>query len=137
MRNPATPPDARVLNSPVAGRELAKRSLGLQLAATLATALAWLLSGPQAALSALAGGLGLTLGTLAAAWGAFGGGVRGGGERLARLLLGIAGKWIIVALALFLAMAVWKLPAVPALVGAAMAAMALLLAGRTGQRMRA
>lgn len=126
-----------MLNSPDAGRELAKRALGLQLAATLATSVAWLLSGPQAALSALAGGLGLTLGTLVAAWAAFGGGVRGGGERLARLLLGIAGKWIIVAVALFLAMAVWKLPAPPALVGAAAAALALLMAGRTGQRVRA
>lgn len=127
----------RVLNSTDAGRRLARQTLGLQLAATLAMALAWLLSGPQAALSALVGGLGLTLGTLLAAWGAFGGGVRGGGERLARLLLGIAGKWVMVAVALFLAMAVWKLPAVPALAGAAAAALALLMAGRTGQRVRA
>lgn len=126
-----------MLNSPDAGRALARRALGLQLAATLATALAWLLSGPPSALSALVGGLGLTLGTLLAAWGAFGGGVRGGGERFARLLLGLAGKWIVVAVALFLAMAVWRLPAVPALVGAAMAALALLMAGRTGPRVRA
>ena len=46
---------------------------------------------------------------------------------LGRLLLGTAAKWLVVALGLFLAMAVWRLPAVPVLAGAAMAAAALMV----------
>lgn len=126
-----------MLNTLDAGRRLARHALGLQLGATLLTGLAWLAAGAQSGLSAVIGGLGLTLGTLLAAWGAFGGGVTGGGERLARLLLGIAGKWLVVVVALVLAIAVWKLPAVPAVVGTAAAALALLMAGKTGPEVRA
>jgi hypothetical protein len=52
--------------------------------------------------------------------------VAGAGIALGRLLLGTALKWLVVALGLYLAMAVWRLPAVPALAGAAMAAAAML-----------
>ncbi len=86
--------------------------------------------GSSAALAALAGGGALALGSLVAAWGAFGGGVSGGGVALARLLLGTLAKWAVVALGLFLAIAVWKLPAVPVLAGAAMAAAAFLVSMR-------
>lgn len=126
-----------VLNSVEAGRWLARRMLAMQSAAVLLVALAWLLAGWPQALSALVGGLGLVLGTAAVAFGAFGGGVRGGGERLARLLLGMAVKWLLVVAALYSAIAVWKLPAVPALAGAAAAALAVLLAGRSDSRARA
>ena len=117
----------RVLNSAAAGRRLALRVVAFQAIATLATALACLFTGPGAALAALAGGGSMTLGSLAAAWGAFGGVVSGAGTALGRLLLGTAVKWLVVAGGLYLAIAIWRLPALPVLAGAAMAAAALLV----------
>ena len=102
----------------------------MQAVATLLTAGACLTIGPRAALAALAGGAAMTLGSLAEAWGAFGGGVAGAGVALGRLLLGTAVKWLVVAVGLFLAMAVWRLPAVPALAGAAMAAAAFMFVAK-------
>jgi F0F1-type ATP synthase assembly protein I len=122
----------RVLNSAAAGRRLGLRVVATQAIATLLMALACLTIGPRAALAALAGGGAMTLGSLAAAWGAFGGGVVGGGMALGRLLLGTAVKWLVVAAGLYLAMAVWRLPAVPALAGAAIAAVAFMFAARRG-----
>jgi F0F1-type ATP synthase assembly protein I len=119
-----------VLNSAAAGRRLARRAAALQGAATLATALACLPSSRAAALGALAGGAAMTLGSLAAAWGTFAGGIAGAGVALGRLLLGTAAKWIVVIVGMYLAIAVWQLPAVPVLAGAALAAAAFLLAAR-------
>ena len=117
-----------MLNSAAAGRRLTLRVVANQAVATLLTAVACLMIGPRDALAALAGGGAMTLGSLVAAWGAFGGGVAGAGAALGRLLLGTAAKWLVVAMGLYLAMAVWRLPAVPALTGAAMAAAAFMLA---------
>ena len=114
-----------MLNSAAAGRRLALRVVVIQAITTLLTALACLMIGPRTALAALAGGGAMALGSLAAAWGAFGGGVVGAGMALGRLLLGTAAKWLVVAVGLFLA--VWRLPAVPVLAGAAMAAAALMV----------
>ena len=119
-----------MLNSAAAGRRLALRVVAMQAVATLLTAGACLTIGPRAALAALAGGAAMTLGSLAAAWGAFGGGVAGAGVALGRLLLGTAVKWLVVAGGLYLAMAVWRLPAVPALAGAALAAAAFVVSMR-------
>ena len=116
----------RVLNSPAAGRRLALQVVAYQVAATLLTAAACLMIGSREGLAALVGGGAMALGSLLAAWGAFGGGVAGAGVALGRLLLGTAVKWVVVAGGLYLAMAVWRLPAVPALAGAAIAAAAFL-----------
>jgi F0F1-type ATP synthase assembly protein I len=117
-----------VLNTVAAGRRLAQRTAALQGAVTLATALACLLSGRDAALGALAGGVAMSLGGLVAAWSAFGGGVQGAGMALGRLLLGLAMKWFVVIVGMFLAIAVWHLPGLAVLVGAAVAAAAMLIA---------
>ena len=122
-----TPGFPRVLNSAAAGRRLARRAVGLQALVTLATALACLLSGREAAAGALAGGAAMTLGSAIAAWGAFGGGVEGAGMALGRLLLGTAAKWVVVVAGLYLAIAAWHLPALPVLAGTAMAALAFLV----------
>jgi F0F1-type ATP synthase assembly protein I len=119
-----------VLNSVAACRRLAWRTAICQIAVTLLVALACLPSGTRAALGAGVGGAAMTLGGLVAAWGAFGGGVAGAGMVLGRLLLGMAAKWVVVIVGLYLAIAVWKLPAVPVLAGAALAAMALLMVTR-------
>ena len=118
----------RVLNTVAAGRRLAQRTAATQALVTLATALACLMSGREAALGALVGGGAMTLGGLVAAWSAFGGGVQGAGMALGRLLLGLAAKWVVVIVGVFLAIAVWHLPAMAVLGGAAMAAVAMLVA---------
>jgi ATP synthase protein I len=115
-----------VLNTVAAGRRLAQRSAALQAAVTLATALAFLLSGVDAALGALAGGAAMTLGGLLAALKGFSGGVTTAGRALWRLMAGLALKWIVVVGVLYLAIAVWRLPALPVLAGAALAAVALM-----------
>ena len=119
-----------MLNSATAGWRLALRVVASQAIATLAAAAACSTNGPRAALAALVGGGAMTLGSLVAAWGAFGGGVAGAGAALGRLLLGTALKWVFVIVGLYLAMAVWKLPAVPALAGTAVAALAFVVSTR-------
>lgn len=117
-----------MLNSIAAGRLLARRVAVTQAAATLATALICLVRSTDAGLGALAGGLVMTAGSVLAAWGAFGGGVAGGGVLLARLLLGTALKWIVVAVGLYVSIAQWALPAPSVLAGAVVATLAWLYA---------
>jgi F0F1-type ATP synthase assembly protein I len=105
-----------------------------QAVATLLAALLCLSFGPQAMLGGLVGGAAMTLGSSLAAWGTFSGGVVGAEAVLGRLLMGLAAKWIVVIAGLLLAIAVWKLPALPVLVGAAMAAAALLFTAKSGLR---
>lgn len=100
--------------------------VAVQAIAVLATAVGCLLLGRRDALAVLAGGGALLAGSLLAAAVAFGGGVQGAGMALLRLLAGVALKWAVVAVGLWLAMAVWRLPAVPVLAGAAVAAAAML-----------
>ncbi len=119
-----------MLNSAAAGWRLALRVVAFQAIAVLLTAAACLLIGLRDALAALAGGGAMVLGSLMAAWGAFGGGVAGAGVALGRLVLGMAVKWVVVIVGLFLTMAVWRLPAVPALAGAAIAAAAFVVSTR-------
>lgn len=117
-----------MLNSAVAGWRLALRVMVCQAIAVLATAAACLILGPRAALAALVGGGAMALGCLLAARVAFGGGVVGAGAAFGRLLLGTAVKWLVVVAGLSLAMGVWRLPAVPALIGLAAGLLAYLLA---------
>ena len=123
-----------MLNSVAAGRRLARRTVLFQAVATLLAAVVCLSFGRPAALGALVGGAAMTLGSALAAWGAFSGGVVGAEMAFGRLLLGLAAKWIVVAAGLFFAIAVWKLPALPALAGAAVAAAGLLFSARGGLR---
>ena len=115
-----------MLNTVAAGRRLAQRQVALQAAVTLATALAFLLSGVEAALGALVGGAVMTLGGLLAAWKGFSGGVATAGVVLWRLFAGLAMKWLVVVGGLYLAIAVWRLPAVPVLAGVILAAVAAM-----------
>lgn len=111
-----------MLNSAAAGWRLALRVVAYQVIATLATAAICLMLGWPAALAVLAGGGTMALGSLLAGWAAFAGGAAGAGSALAHLLLGTVAKWLVVGVGLYLAMAAWRLPAVPVLAGAAMAA---------------
>lgn len=129
-----------MLNSVAAGRQLARRTVGLQAMATAATALVCLLLGSAAALGALAGGGAMTLGSALAAWRAMGGGVVGSGAALGRLIGATALKWMLVVIGLYLALGVWRLPPGPVLIGMVVAALAWLpaamLASRAGHAAR-
>lgn len=124
-------------SSVAAGRQLAQRVAIHQIAATLLLALICLLSGPRASAGALAGGTAMLLGGLAAALVMFAGGVPGGAGWMMRLLSGMALKWSLVVMGLYLVIAVWKLPAPAVLAGAALAAAAVLFAARQWNRGRA
>ncbi len=119
-----------MLNSVPAGRRLARRTVLYQAVAALLASLLCLAFGRDAALGALAGGAAITLGSVLAGLSAFGGGVRGAGAVFGRLLLGITAKWILAIAVMYLAIAVWKWPAVAVLVGMASAVFALLVSAR-------
>lgn len=123
-------------SSVAAGRQLAQRVAIHQIAVTLLLALICLLSGPKASAGVLAGGSAVLLGGVAAASVMFADGVPGGTGWLMRLLLGTALKWSVVVVGLYLAIAMWKLPAPAVLAGAALAAAAFLLAARQWNRGR-
>lgn len=72
----------------------------------------------------------MTAGNLLAAGVAFAGGVSGATVALGRLLAATGLKWLVVAGGLFLALAVWHLPALPVLAAAALAAAAFLIAAK-------
>ena len=126
-----------MLNSVAAGRRLARRTVGFQAIATVATALVCLVMwGAAASFGALAGGVAVVLGSALAAWRAMGGGVTGSGAALLRLIGATALKWMVVVMGLYLALAVWRLPPGPVFAGVVVAVLAWLpaavLAGRAG-----
>lgn len=126
-----------MLNSVAAGRRLARRTVGFQALATVATAAVCLVAwGVAASLGALAGGGAVVLGSALAAWRAMGGGVTGSGAALLRLIGATALKWMVVVTGLYLALAIWRLPPGPVFAGVVVAVLAWLpaavLAGRAG-----
>lgn len=106
-----------MLNSVAAGRRLALRAVGCQLAAVMLVALAFLLQGPGAALAAGLGGLGVVLGNALAAQIALGGGVVVAGAAFARLLAATLLKWLVAITVFAVALAVWRLAPLPVLAG--------------------
>ena len=107
------------MHDPVAaGRHTALRAIGFQAVVVLpVAAAAWLLQGPRAALAAATGGAALVLGHLVATALALGGGIQPARAAFARLLLGIAGKWLVVAAVVVVASGAWRLPPLPLLAG--------------------
>ena len=106
------------MHDPVAaGRKTALRAIGHQAIAVLPVAAAWLLEGPRAALAAATGGAALVAGHLVATTLALGGGIQPARVAFARLLLGIAGKWLVVVAVLAVALGAWRLPPLPMLAG--------------------
>lgn len=117
-----------MLNSVAAGRRLAQRAIAWQAAATVLVALAFLVKGTSWSLAALAGGGALTLGNLASTAVALGGGVGPAGAAFARLLMGMAVKWLLVLIVIAVALAVFRLPGLPLMAGVVAATLALVLA---------
>lgn len=106
------------MHDPVAaGRHTALRAIGLQAVVAVVLAAAFLVQGPRDALAAAAGGGALVLGHLVVAMVALGGGIVSARAAFARLLLGIAGKWLVVMAVLAVALGAWRLPPLPMLAG--------------------
>lgn len=108
-----------MLNSVDAGRRLMLRAALYPLAAIAVAAAGFLLLGPRYALAVLLTGLATVLGGWLAARTALGGGVQAAGAAMARLILAMVFKWVLVIVALVLGFALWRLPPVGLLAGIA------------------
>lgn len=106
------------MHDPVAaGRQTALRAIGIQAVVAGLLAAAFLVQGPRAALAAATGGAALVLGHLIVALVALGGGIVPARVAFARLVLGIAGKWLVVVAVMAVALGAWRLPPLPMLAG--------------------
>lgn len=114
-------------NSLAANRRLAAQLVLLQAGVALVAGLAFLLRSPASALGAFAGGLVVAIGTALVALRVFGPALAGPGATLARFAVGTLLKWIVVIVGFYLILAVWKLPAIAALVGLVAALMTNLV----------
>src|SRR5690606_13291788 len=97
------------------------------VAALVATG--FLLHGPRAALAAALGGGAVVLGSALMAWRSFGGGLHGGTIALARVLGGLALKWLVIVTVLYIALARLGLPPLPLLAGVGAALVGFVLGG--------
>lgn len=107
--------------STASGRRLAQRAIAWQAVAIAVLALAFLAKGSGWSLAALAGGGSVVLGGEASRRIALGGGVAPAIGALARLLLGLVAKWVVVVVGLVFAVALADLPAAAALAGVVLA----------------
>jgi ATP synthase protein I len=117
-----------VLTSVAVGRRLAQRAIAWQAVAIAVTALAFLAKGTDWALAAGLGGAAIALGGWLSSVIALGGGVNPSTGALARLLAGVALKWVVVVAVLLLGVGMAGLSPVPMLAGVIVALFAQLLA---------
>lgn len=117
-----------VLTSVAVGRRLAQRAIAWQAVAVAVTALAFLAKGAEWALAAGLGGAAIALGGWLSSVIALGGGVNPSTGALARLLAGVALKWVVVVAVLLLGVGMAGLSPVPMLAGVIVALFAQLLA---------
>jgi F0F1-type ATP synthase assembly protein I len=93
-----------VLNTVAAGRRLARRLLIVQIGVIGLVALALTAISGRAALGALTGGMAVAIGSALMAWRVFSGPVAGAGVTLMRMAGGLALKWLVIVLMLYLAL---------------------------------
>ncbi len=117
-----------VLTSVAVGRRLAQRAIAWQAVAVAVTALAFLAKGADWALAAGLGGAAIALGGWLSSVIALGGGANPSTGALARLLAGVALKWVVVVAVLLLGVGMAGLSPVPMLAGVIVALFAQLLA---------
>lgn len=113
-----------MINSIAASRRLATRVLAWQLVLVLAAAALFLLQGVRAASAVALGGMLVVLGTAVLGLRLFAGRQRvGAGMALVDLLVGMALKWMVFIVGLYVLLALWRMPALAVLagMGAAMA----------------
>jgi len=125
----------RVHDPIAAGRSAAARAVAVEVAAAGLVALGFLVLDGRHALAAAIGGAAMAAGNALSTAIALGGGIQPASSAFARLLLGVMGKWMVVLATFALALAAWRLPPLPPLVGLAASALAYLLAlNRIGAR---
>ena len=129
---PSKSRDSDVLTSVAAGRRLAQRAIAWQAVAIAVTALAFLAKGATWSLAAVLGGAAIAVGGWLSSVIALGGGVNPSGGALARLLAGVALKWVVVVGVLLLGVGTAGLPPVPMLAGVVVALVAQLIAMASG-----
>lgn len=118
----------------VAGRQAALRLVAIQSIVVALLVLAYaMMGGLRPALAVAAGGGAVVLGGALLAQLALGGGVSAAGVVLGRLLGGMALKWCVIGVALYLALGPWALPAAPVLSGVVVASLAQVLFGKFNQ----
>ncbi|MGA9421178.1 MAG: hypothetical protein WBW61_02385 [Rhodanobacteraceae bacterium] len=118
-----------MINSLAAGRRLAGRLTLTQITCTLITGVVFLfVQGASAGIAAMCGGVVVALGTTAMAAFSLGGDIAGGGTMLARMLVGLLFKWIVVLGGVLALLLRWHLPALPVFSGMVVALLANLIA---------
>jgi ATP synthase protein I len=119
-----------VRNSMAANRQLALRAIAIQAGVATVVAIAFLAQDGRAALAAGVGGGAAVLGSIFLAWRSLPSQVPSAGMALAALLVGIVMKWVVVLVALYLALARFGLPPLPLLAGLVSTTAAFLLIGK-------
>jgi F0F1-type ATP synthase assembly protein I len=104
------------------------RAVSIQALVAVLVAAVFLIQGPRAALGAAVAGLAMVAGNVLVANTALGGGIQPAGAALSRLILGVAGKWLVVLVVFGVGLAAWRLPALPMLAGLAAGVLANLVA---------
>ena len=124
------------MHDPIAaGRSAAARAVAVEVAASGLVALGFLALDGRHALAAAIGGAAMAAGNALSIALAFGGGIQRAPVAFGRLLLGVMGKWMVVLAVVALALAAWRLPPLPLLVGLAASTLGYLLAlNRIGAR---
>lgn len=117
-----------MLTSVAVARRLAQRAIVWQAVAVAVTALAFLAKGGNWALAAALGGGAIAVGGWLSGVVALGGGVNPSVGALARLLVGVVLKWVVVVAVLVLGVGMGRLPPVPMLAGVIVALCAQLFA---------
>src|SRR3546814_120323 len=122
----------RVHDPIAAGRRAALRAVAVQGLVVALLAAAFLAQGVREALAVGVGGLALVLGNALSAVVALGG-IVPAPVAFGRLLLGAMGKWLVAIAVLAAALAIWRLPPLPVLVGLVAGLLAYLLALKIGR----
>jgi F0F1-type ATP synthase assembly protein I len=105
-------------NTPVQGNRLVVRVVLLQAGCALLVASAFLmLRGESAGLAAVVGGLIVALGSAVFGWRMFAPGIAGSATLTRAMFAAVALKWAWLLIALYVALARWKLDAAPLLIG--------------------
>lgn len=116
------------MHDPIAaGRHAVTRAIVVQVVVVALVAALFLAQGPREALAAGIGGVAMAAGNALAASVSLAG-IAPAGVALGRLLLGTMAKWLVAIVVLVMALAVWRLPPLPLLVGLAAGLLAYLLA---------
>ena len=109
--------------------------MAVEVAACGVVALGFLALDWRHALAAAIGGAAMAAGNALSIALAFGGGIQRAPVAFGRLLLGVMAKWMVVVTIFALALAAWRLPPLPLLVGLAASTLGYLLAlNRIGAR---